>query len=233
MSESDAAADRFATLIEALAGTEGVTVGSGKGGFGSDALQVDGRIFAMVTRGCLVLKLPRARVNDLVASGDAGAFDAGKGRPMKEWAAFEVMPSADEAVALGREALAFVAGLPKRGRATGSPRSETATAAQKFFDEIAVPYLSEAGAERRRLFGAEALRLNGTSFAFLSRDLLVVKVAGPSAQALLAKGQAITAESVSPSMRSMIAIPYVATSAGRQRWRRLLAEAHDQLSAPA
>jgi hypothetical protein len=100
---------RFAKLVEALDGEDGVTVGGGRRGFGSDALQVDGRIFAMVTGGRLVLKLPAPRVAALVAASDGLPFDAGKGRPMKEWVAL----ADDEAVAwreLALEALAFVRG---------------------------------------------------------------------------------------------------------------------------
>ena len=102
------AEQRFAALAAALDGEEGVAVGSGKGGFGSEALQVDGHIFAMVTNGRLVLKLPAARVASLIGAGDGLPFDAGKGRPMKEWVAL-----ADGDVAwreLALEALAFVAG---------------------------------------------------------------------------------------------------------------------------
>ena len=50
----------YRDLVEALAGRSGVTLGSGRRGFGSDALLVNGHIFAMVSRGHLVLKLPRA-----------------------------------------------------------------------------------------------------------------------------------------------------------------------------
>lgn len=85
MPDESTAERRFATLVKALAGRPGVTLGSGKRGFGSDALQVNGRIFAMVTRGQLVLKLPPERVAMLVASGRGQPFDAGKGRPMQEW----------------------------------------------------------------------------------------------------------------------------------------------------
>ena len=73
----------------------GVTSGTG---FGTNAgLRVSGKIFAMLVRGELVVKLPRDRV------------DAGKGRPMKEWAS--VPPSASRRwKALVEEARAFVRG---------------------------------------------------------------------------------------------------------------------------
>lgn len=109
-SAADTVRARFEMLVSELTAIEGVTIGGGRRGFGSDALQVDGRIFAMVSRERLVLKLPRSRVDELIASGEGVPFDAGKaaGRPMKEWVAFERAPSAAKTRSLAREAVAFV-----------------------------------------------------------------------------------------------------------------------------
>jgi TfoX/Sxy family transcriptional regulator of competence genes len=100
---------RFAVLVEAFAGGDGVTLGGGQGGFGAGTLQVNGRIFAMVSGGRLVLKLPAQRVAALVASGEGLPFDAGKGRPMREWVAFDERQG-DHWLHLAEEARAFVAG---------------------------------------------------------------------------------------------------------------------------
>lgn len=80
-------AERFATLVGQFTGASGVTVPdeSGRGRFGSRALKVNGAIFAMLSRDRLVVKLPRDRVDVLITGGAGRPFDAGKGRPMKEW----------------------------------------------------------------------------------------------------------------------------------------------------
>ena len=104
------AEERFARLIEEFAHLPGVEVPSGSGGrhFGSEALKVNGSIFAMVTGGQLVVKLPADRVRAMVESGTGGPFGAAKNKgPMKEWAAV-LDDDPDTSVALAREALEFV-----------------------------------------------------------------------------------------------------------------------------
>ena len=78
---------RFADVAEALASERKISVGqTGKKGFGSSALQVNGKIFAMVSSaGAFVVKLPRRRVEELEATGVGQKFDPGHGRLMKEW----------------------------------------------------------------------------------------------------------------------------------------------------
>jgi hypothetical protein len=82
----------FASLVEALAGRDGAELADGRG-FGSGTLQVRGRIFAMASGGRLILKLPAARVAELISSGEGVAFDAGRGRPMREWIALSGGPA--------------------------------------------------------------------------------------------------------------------------------------------
>lgn len=76
--------------------------------FGSSALKVHDKIVAMISHdGRFVVKLPRARVDALVARGAGERFDASRGRPMREW--FEVpSESPDDWLDLAREALQFV-----------------------------------------------------------------------------------------------------------------------------
>jgi hypothetical protein len=98
--------DRYADLVDELLGIDGVTPPGGGGGFGRTALRFRGKIFAMLVRGRLVLKLPAARVNSLIAAGDGIHFDANKGTPMKEWLSLD--PESPRAwLPLAREALDF------------------------------------------------------------------------------------------------------------------------------
>ena len=99
--------ERYVALVEEFLGERDVEQ-SGKG-FGSDALKVRGKIFAMLSHGRLVVKLPRQRVDALVASGDGERFDPRHdGRVMKEWLAL-APTSQMEWLSLAREARVFVA----------------------------------------------------------------------------------------------------------------------------
>ena len=100
--------ERFASVVEHLAGRAGVEVpDAARRGFGSNALKVNGSIFAMVRDGRLVVKLPRHRVEALISAGTGLPFGAGKGRPMKEWVA--VVSDDDQTwLSLAGEALEFV-----------------------------------------------------------------------------------------------------------------------------
>ena len=64
---------RFEALTAELVGLPGVTPPEGGRGFGASALKVDGKIFAMVSGGTLVVKLPRTRVDELVERGSGRA----------------------------------------------------------------------------------------------------------------------------------------------------------------
>jgi len=100
---------RFAAVVEAFARNPAVTHSKqGSRLFGSAALKVHDKIFAMVSSsGEFVVKLPKGRVDALVASGAGERFDANRGRPMKEW--LEVRSGSAQAwLELAREALEFV-----------------------------------------------------------------------------------------------------------------------------
>jgi hypothetical protein len=66
----------------------------------------------MLVRGKLVVKLPKARVEAIIASGYGERFDPRKdGRLMKEWVCVE--PTSEEGwLPLAREAMEFVGSKP-------------------------------------------------------------------------------------------------------------------------
>ena len=99
---------RYAELVQKIAGRPGVTNLSEGRGFGSSGqLKVGGRIFAMLVRDQLVLKLPSERVDELVKQGEGTHFDARKGKPMREW--FVLSPTSSKRwLPLAQEAMTFV-----------------------------------------------------------------------------------------------------------------------------
>ncbi|HEX3270394.1 MAG TPA: TfoX/Sxy family protein [Ktedonobacterales bacterium] len=104
---------RFETLVEAFAGAPDVTFPTddptAKRGFGSSALKVKDKIFAMLVNDRLVVKLPKAQVDALVATGDGERFDPRRdGREMKEW--LVVAPGhEDDWLTLAQDAMRYVA----------------------------------------------------------------------------------------------------------------------------
>ena len=99
---------QFETVVQALAIEPGVTHTNPGSRFGSSSLKVHDKIFARVSaKGEFVVKLPKARVDDLVADGAGERFDAHRERPMKEWLVVRGQ-SAGEWLQLAREALDFV-----------------------------------------------------------------------------------------------------------------------------
>jgi hypothetical protein len=57
--------------------------------FGSPVVKVGGKVFAMLVKGRLVVKLPKERVEELVASRRGKPFDPGHGKPSEEWVAVD------------------------------------------------------------------------------------------------------------------------------------------------
>jgi len=99
----------YSSLIETFMRDADVTLGSpGKRGFGSSALQVNNKIFAMLSHGRFVVKLPNQRVSELLALGKGERFDPGHGRLMKEWLVV-YSTSQTEWLSLAQEAKHFVA----------------------------------------------------------------------------------------------------------------------------
>jgi hypothetical protein len=81
---------RWERLVERVLAAGAATCGSGtedgaRRAFGSTSLKTGGKIFAMLVRDRLVVKLPPARVAAPIAAGEGSAFDPGHGRIQKAW----------------------------------------------------------------------------------------------------------------------------------------------------
>ena len=80
----------FEGLIEEQSSLRGIEVGKM---FGSPVLKMRGRVFAMLVKKRLVVKLPKERVDKLLQSPGFKRFDPGHGKPSKEWVAVDVSAS--------------------------------------------------------------------------------------------------------------------------------------------
>jgi hypothetical protein len=102
--DGNAAEGLYALLAERYAGKP--AAGHSRG-FGSNALKVNGKIFASLTKGRLLLKLPEARVDSLIKSKKGLRFSTGVGRVKKEWVT--IGPTTEkEWLAFADEARTFV-----------------------------------------------------------------------------------------------------------------------------
>jgi hypothetical protein len=100
----------FAPIVKAFAGDRNVS--RRKMFSTSSVLSVGGKIFVMLAGGKLVVKLPRERVDELVAAGKGEHFDPGHGRKMKEWVS--IHGKKPPWIELAQEAHAFVGAAGKR-----------------------------------------------------------------------------------------------------------------------
>src|SRR5579884_2525715 len=96
---------KFAKVAEAFSKDRAVEVGGGKG-FGSGALKIRGKIFAMLSsQQRFVVKLSKKRVHELVTAGAGIRFEPRPGKPMNEW--LVVKADRQDWIDLAKEAYEF------------------------------------------------------------------------------------------------------------------------------
>lgn len=106
------ASDQFARLVEEMLSRSEASYGSDESrgarrSFGATSLKVRGKIFAMLVKDRLVVKLAAARVAELVASGAGEPFDPGHGRIQREWVVV-TSTDYDDWLAMATESEAYV-----------------------------------------------------------------------------------------------------------------------------
>lgn len=106
---------RWVSLVETMLAEGAATYGSDgpQQAFGSTSLKTNGKIFAMLVKDRLVVKLDRRRVDELVEAGQGQRFDPGHGRLQKEWLDVD-SESPDVWLNVATESEAFVAKRPHR-----------------------------------------------------------------------------------------------------------------------
>ena len=112
------AEERWTSLVETMLAQGAATHGSDgpQQAFGSTSLKTNGKIFAMLVKDRLVVKLDRRRVAELVEAGQGRPFDPGHGRLQKEW--LDVESASDVMwLDLATEAESFVARRPRSSAA--------------------------------------------------------------------------------------------------------------------
>lgn len=112
LTRSLSASEQFATLVETMLSRSEATYGNddsygARRSFGSTSLKANGKIFAMLVKEHLVVKLPEERVDALIAQGAGERFD--NGRPQREWLTL-TSDDHEEWLAMAIESEAFVSG---------------------------------------------------------------------------------------------------------------------------
>ncbi len=80
---------RYSALVERELQQPDVSFGRMMSG---QVLSIHGKIYAMLVRDQLVVKLPAARAAEMIAAGEAAAFQPRPGRRMREWVAVDPPP---------------------------------------------------------------------------------------------------------------------------------------------
>ena len=109
--EKSAAEKCYESIASAMLKRRGVTHPTKtRKGFGSSALWIaDRKMFAFLSsREEFTVKLPREKVDALVASGGGRRMDPGRGRPMKEWIGLNFDSNWED---LAEESMNYVSGL--------------------------------------------------------------------------------------------------------------------------
>jgi hypothetical protein len=87
------ATELFQAIAAEYLGRPGVSVGRI---FHNEGLTINGKLFAMVVRGRLVVKVPAAQATTLIAEGRGVAFEPSPGRRLREWVMVEPPEEGDD-----------------------------------------------------------------------------------------------------------------------------------------
>ncbi len=99
------AKELYGTVVDTMLQNPDVTQ-SQKRGFGS-GLRVGGKVFAMLVKSKLAVKLPPNSIEELLAKGEGELYESG-GRPTKDWIVVE-SNSQERWLSLAQEAMEYVA----------------------------------------------------------------------------------------------------------------------------
>jgi uncharacterized protein YndB with AHSA1/START domain len=117
--------------------------------------------------------------------------------------------------------------------AGGDPGPDPVAAAtpRELFDALAAEQLREPGVRMGRALRKDVLQVCGKTFAFATRDCLVVKLPADVAAAMVAAGEAVPFESGGRPTREWVGVPVPTMPAGHVRCRELVTNARRYVEA--